>query len=317
MQMPTPPRPGPSRDTKTILSSPYLPASWREFRPRLSILLTFNPDKLSDVIKKDGDIYAGASAGVCILNLGVNANFLLSDLDLNFKFGTLSLQPASEVSIKSTMVGFGANYTLVKARDVSGDATGAGRELIGGLAKWRGLSVGAGFVYSSNRVNLTLDKVSSNAITENFSATGYGHTLTGSLSVNPSVNIGVVMKTFTIPLEIVTSVQLLWLLNLTLGAGVDFNFGSTDIISRSNSEVAVSNLVFDKLPIAQSPAAGATITSGKIAAKATTKNKQPDGVRPKVLTGIGVNLFPVKIDVPIVYYPKTGAAVGVTVGVVW
>ncbi len=133
-------------------------------------------------IENEGDVYTGASAGVCLLNLGIKADFLVPDLYFNIKFGTLHVKPMAELDVKSTMVGFGVNYALVKAHNVFGDETWVRRELIGGLAKWRGLSVGAGFIYSNNRVAFKMDKVSSDDIKQDFSAAGGGYTLTGCRS---------------------------------------------------------------------------------------------------------------------------------------
>jgi hypothetical protein len=250
--------------------------------------------------------------------VGINADFLVSDLYLNIKFGTLKVKPISELSIESTMIGFGVNYALVKAHNVGGSETWWRRELIGGLAKWRGLSVGAGFIYSRNQINYHKKSFDEDITSDEFSATGDGHTLTGSLKVNPFVDIGLEMKTYTIPLDITTSVQVLWLLNFTLGVGVDFNFGETDITLHSSGAVKVGDLYLDgKLISPDALPEGTKITNGTLTVKGSTKDKAPSTLRPKVMTGIGVNLFPVKIDIPIIYYPQSGLAVGVTVAVVW
>jgi hypothetical protein len=43
----------------------------------------------------------------------------------------------------------------------------------------------------------------------------------------------------------------------------------------------------------------------------------PSIVRMRAMTGIGLGLGPVKIDVPFIYYVKSGMAFGVTAAIVW
>ncbi|MBN2400916.1 MAG: hypothetical protein JXN64_00810, partial [Spirochaetes bacterium] len=47
-------------------------------------------DDLDEKIKDDGDLYAGVSAGLSIINFGLNAGFLYPGLYLNAKFGYFS-----------------------------------------------------------------------------------------------------------------------------------------------------------------------------------------------------------------------------------
>jgi hypothetical protein len=43
----------------------------------------------------------------------------------------------------------------------------------------------------------------------------------------------------------------------------------------------------------------------------------PSFARLRAMTGVGLGLGPVKIDIPIIYYFNSGAAFGVTAAVVW
>ncbi|NMB64484.1 MAG: hypothetical protein GYA16_06395, partial [Spirochaetes bacterium] len=59
------------------------------------------------------------------------------------------------------------------------------------------------------------------------------------------------------------------------------------------------------------------ITPGNLKVDGSTLGKKPKWARARVMTGIGFNVGPVKIDVPIIYYLDTGAAVGITAGFIW
>ena len=117
--------------------------------------------------------------------------------------------------------------------------------------------------------------------------------------------MGVESHTFTIPVDVMTSVQLLWVLNFTLGTGIDFTFGKTDINLNADGDIAIDGY------------AGA-YTPGSFYINGGTKGQHPSFAHYRINSGIGFNIAVVKIDVPIVWYPfDKAAAVGVTAGVVW
>ena len=260
-------------------------------------LPSLNPDyydDLEDVIDRDGDIYAGVGAGISFINVGVNASSVHPGLYLNAKFGSLTIKPQEDVEIKNTIFGVGANYCLVK---------GIGQEQK--LFKWRGLSLGTGFLYHSSKVDF---KIEQDEIAEDLVGldTYYPSATNAQLLLDPSFNLGLDVKTTTIPVDISTSIQLLWLFNFNLGAGVDFNFGSSDIILSSKGGVTVDGIP-DTVPV----------TAGKVIVDGSTLGIGPSSVCTRIMTGIGFNFSMVKIDVPIIFYPSKGASVGVTAGVVW
>ncbi|HEX9916295.1 MAG TPA: hypothetical protein VGB16_01040 [candidate division Zixibacteria bacterium] len=259
-------------------------------------LPSLDPDyynDLEDVIDKDGDIYAGVGAGISFINLGFNASSLHPGLYMNVKFGTLSLKPQEDVEIKNTVFGVGANYCLVKG-------VGEGQKLF----KWRGLSLGTGLLYHSSKVDF---KIEQDEIAEDLVGLDpYYPGTNAQLLLDPSFNLGLDVKTTTIPVDISTSVQLLWLFNLNLGAGVDFNFGSSDIVLSSKGGVRVEGL-----PDTVSQ------TAGKVRVNGSTLGISPSSACGRIMTGIGFNFSMVKIDVPVIWYPSKGASVGVTAGVVW
>lgn len=251
-------------------------------------------DDFEDHIRKDGDLFAGVGAGVSYLNIGVNAKFIHPGLYLNLKFGSLDLKPTDEARVGNTVIGIGANYSLAKASRGSS------------LFKWRGLSVGSGITYHNSSLSYELEL---DELTEDFEANIDGHDVEGEVVVDPSVNLDIEVTTMTFQADITTAAQVLWLLNFTAGAGLDINFGKTDISVASAGSATVDNL---NAPggIVES------ITDGRIVVDGSTKGISPSFGRFRLMTGVGFNIGPAKIDIPIIYYIKSGASAGVTVGVV-
>jgi hypothetical protein len=248
-------------------------------------------------IKKDGDLNAGAGAGISLINVGVNAKFLLPGLYLNVKYGSADIN-VEEIDLSVSTFGITGNYILAKPR---------GAAL--GLLKWRGLSIGSGVL--CNKTNATFN-LKIDPITEQFVFDQSGTRVTGDIVVDPSLALGLSMETVTIPAEIVTSVRLLWILNLTLGAGIDFNFGKSDIVLGAHESTNLSNVQVNGAPAPQ-----AVTEPGDVTLDGSTLGTKPSSTRTRLMSGIGLNLGPLKVDVPVTYYPTNGFSGGVTVGIVW
>lgn len=142
--------------------------------------------------------------------LNVYVNYLGQNIDR--KMGE-----SDKDSIKADLQSFGfhASYDLVKP---SGNM----------LARWGGLKVHTGFEY--NRTKLTFASSLSEEINENVG----GATVTGTIDGKPAATIDV--ATQSIPLEISTNVQLLYILSLYTGVGVDFNFGKAKSSGNLNAD---------------------------------------------------------------------------------
>lgn len=255
--------------------------------------------KIEDDIKTNGDLYAGVAGSVSLVNIGINAGFLLPGIYINGKFGKFNsawVYDSKEFSFNTFIVGAGLTYSLFD-------------EIGYGLLRWRGLTVGSGLVYQTTAVSY---KTSLDTIYEQFSHTDIGVTITGNVVLDPSFNITLDMYTISVPFEVNTAVQLLWLLNLTLGAGVDVVAGNADLVLKAASDATIENVAVNN-----SPASNYQVTPGNLYIDGSTKGIKPTLAHARVMTGIGFNLGPVKLDVPIIYYFNYGAAVGVTVGVVW
>ena len=245
-------------------------------------------DDLDKKVEEKGDLYIGASAALA-LNVGINAGFLYPGLYLNVKGGYFSKDDIKDkLSVENILLGVGANYTWLQTKS-----------FLAGLFVWRGVSFGTGFIFNRSDVKLNIDL---DTISQTFTS-GLEN---GTVFLDPSIKLGVESTTYTIPFDVTTSVRLLWFLNFNLGAGVDFNFGYTDIIVKSNGDVSAT------------VTGGYTATGGNFNVDASTKDKKPTVIRPKIMTGLGLNISVVKIDVPVIIYPTDNAfAVGLSAGVVW
>lgn len=263
-------------------------------------LPSFNPDYYDDIdkkIKDKGDIYAGAAASVAMVNVGINASFIIPGLYLNGKFGKFNSQwvyDSDDFDFNTLIIGGGVSYSLIGESGT-------------GLFKWRGVTVGTGLVYQSTNVayKVKLDKQ-----TENFTDSG----ISGVIIVDPSFKATLDMYTLSVPFEINTAIQVLWLLNFNLGAGFDICKGNSDLVLKAAATTTVDYLSAGGIFI---PKSNYIVVPGTLYIDGSTLGKKPSMVRARIMTGIGLNLGPVKIDVPVIYYLKTGGAVGVTVGFVW
>ncbi len=239
---------------------------------------------IEDDLKSDGDVYAGISAGAAV-SFGIHARFIAYGLYLSGTVGSINIEDESNYSFKSRIFGFGINYALLNPHGI-----------LFGFLNWRGLSLGTGLIYQRNEASFVYEF---DSITQ--PVTGFSGV---NLVVDPSAKFGFVNETYTVPVDIVTSFQLLWLLNITLGGGVDFVTGSTDLTLTSGGDIRVTGT-------------NETITPGHITIDGSTNDVKPSRVRPKLMAGVGLQLGPIKLDVPVIYYPDAGAAVGITAAFVW
>ncbi|MDB5105123.1 MAG: hypothetical protein JWP91_2812 [Fibrobacteres bacterium] len=270
--------------------------------------------KIADDIQKKGDLYAGLGAGFSFANVGVNAGFLLPGLYLNAKYGAFDLD-VQGFAMDFSVMGAGINYRLLEPKSLIG------------LVKWRGISVGSGFYMQSSKINMTVtpdtiqtdahfraavlngatgqDKADKEALLDEM-----GYTASkpdAAVKLSPEFNMGIDVTTMTIPVDAVTAVSLLWgMFNITGGLGFDLNFGSNEIVLKGDSKANIGSNDTTKV----------TFTPATVTVDGGTKNG-PSFARLRAMTGLGLGLGPVKIDVPLIYYFNSGVAFGLTVAVVW
>jgi len=254
-------------------------------------------DALND-IKDKGDVYAGLGVGAAV-NFGVNGKIIgFKNIYFNVKYGTYSYDTTdkgNELKAKMTTFGLGVNYQWV-----------AHKNLIANIVKWRGITFGSGLQYNQNKVDMTVAGLEN--IYQDLNTTpipGYG---TYRLALSPDIKLGYDAKTYTIPFDVNTSLRVLWLLNLNVGAGVDLVFGKTDINIGQTSTAWIENA-----------ATGQHIsTDGQVVIDASTKNVKPTFLRPRVQIGAGVTIGPLTaVNLSVTYYIPDGAYAGVSAGIVW
>lgn len=143
--------------------------------------------------------------------LSVYVNYLGYNLDQK-----LGDKDRDEISAKLNSIGFHVRYNWI---------SGKGNKLFG----WGGIKVHTGYEY--NTTKLTFRSTLSESINEDV---GGGGTVTGTVNGKPAATIDV--ATQSIPLEISTDVQLLYILSLYTGLGVDFNFGKAKGAGNINAD---------------------------------------------------------------------------------
>jgi hypothetical protein len=274
--------------------------------------------KIGDEITKNGDLYAGLGVGFTYLNIGVNAGFLMPGLYVNAKYGAQE-RKFGDFSLDFSVMGFGVNYRILDTKSLIG------------IIKWRGISLGSGFYMQSDKLNMavTPDTIKNaipfgkNLLGETTGAAGSPERIADStaranfltqlgLSTDPSINLvpsfdmGLDVSTMTIPLDAVTAVSVLWgLFNVTAGVGIDLNFGSNKIVLVGTGKTDIKT---DTTKASFAPAK--VVIDGSSTAG-------PSFARMRFMTGLGLGLGPVKLDIPVIYYPASGMAFGLTAAVVW
>lgn len=234
--------------------------------------------KIGSELKANGDLYAGAAWNPLVFQLGINAAALsdaFKDFYFALKFGSLKVK-VGDFQFDSFIIGALANYQLINDHSIGANSL-----------KWRGISVGTGLIYQSNKIDLKLP----------FN----GQLFNGGIYQVKldSIDTGIETTAFIIPVEATTAVRLLYILNLSVGAGFDLAAGSSKIKLGNTSTVT----------------AGAI--GGRLVVDGSTTGDGPTILRPKVTAGVGLGIGPVVIDLPVTYYLMSGFNAGLTFTIVW
>ena len=259
--------------------------------------------KLLDEINNEHDLQVGVNPQILNAQLGINSRFLLKGLYLGLKGGYMNL-PASffdnffdafQMSFQTWSAGGLINYQLIPQF-----------RLLGGLIVWRGLNLGAGFIYQNTGLNLNIplmplleDHLSGDL--DNLGGTGAKLDLG-----DPRISFIFNIDTYTVPLEAVTSFRFLGFANASIGAGVDFGFGNANMKGKIDSKIEVKNLP-DPL-VQNSPGRMYASIGG---------SRQSTLVNPKAMASFGFSAGPaIILDIPVTYYfLNNGFSVGITLGI--
>jgi hypothetical protein len=158
-----------------------------------------------------------------------------------FKYSTEKVTGDTDASIDMSSYGLHFSYNLVKPK---------GNVVLG----WGGIKVHWGYEY--NKTNLKFNST----INENITTTNSGDTYSSTINANPYASIDV--ATHSIPLEISTSVQLLYFVSIYGGVGADYNAGTaTGKGDLNSSPSTLSCTSGGGLPDCPSGATAGTITT--------------------------------------------------------
>jgi hypothetical protein len=126
-------------------------------------------------------------------------------------FGYSNDSLVSSLTIKTNTFGMHAQYKVIDGKNIGGL----------GLLNWGGVAFTTGFDVSSNSINYKVG--------QSVSVTSSGQTYTWTPDSNSALALDA--NSFSIPLELSTSIRTLYILSLFGGVGVDLNFGKSSITS--------------------------------------------------------------------------------------
>lgn len=270
--------------------------------PMAGVQLPFSPlsfademDNIEDKLEAERDLKLGVNPQVANIQIGINTSkFLLKNLYLGVKFGFMKLD-IEDVSFKTFSAGLTGNYQWVPRKSVGF-----------GVLQWRGVNLGTGVIYQRTSLgyDFALDPYEEDITVDNGLGLSYAMTAT----LKPKLNLDFNINTVTVPLEIMTSVRLLWIINLAFGAGIDLGFGSAKLDVGATADAYVDTKELSQY-VTQTKPASLSVSMGG--------SQRPRFFNPKLMTGLGISLGPVIIDIPVTFYLDNGYNVGVTLGVVW
>ncbi|HNX57470.1 MAG TPA: hypothetical protein PKK43_00120 [Spirochaetota bacterium] len=259
----------------------------------------YSMSKSADALKKTttkGDTYVGFAQSPVVANVGLNCKPLMDGLYLSLKFGGFNYSQTFndiDVDYSQKTFGVGVNYSLLD-----------GINIVAGLLRWRGFSFGTGVLYTQSDTKLTLSNIPDQ--TQSFTA----DSTTYSADVyDIKVKYNVKSNAVVVPLDLSTSIQALWILNVGVGAGADIVFPKSKITTGGDAKIGIKNYT------------GTIATPGTIdviASDTTNKPKAKDRFVPRLSADIGLNFAVAKVDLNALLYPQTKtAAIGLSLGVVW
>jgi hypothetical protein len=240
---------------------------------------------------EDGDLKLGINPQALNAQISLNmSKFLVENLYLGVRLGYMKLPDVVEgLSLSNMLLGVTANYQLLPKLSLAG------------LITWRGLSLGTGFIFQKTKLGYYF-AMDSSLMSGTISTAGIGNNI--SYKIDPKVGLDMDITTYTIPIEAVTAIKLLFL-NIPFGAGVDLAFGKSDIRFGAAADVNFTGL--NSAIYQKSPGSLAVDLGGEMS---------PSFVNLKIMSGLGFAFGPVIIDIPVTWYVmNNGFNIGLTFGV--
>lgn len=245
-----------------------------------------------------GDVYAGVGVTPLVVQAGINLGFILDGLYVSFMYGKLKTdidKAGFSFEHNANLIGGHVNYAVFSEKSI------LARSLL-----WRGLTVQAGFIHTDNSFKFfhEIDSIEGSA-----GVTG-PPSATVDYKIDPSVNFELSVKSNIIPVEMYTSIRLLYFLNIGVGGGFDYVVTSkTDFGLSSAGDVEITG--------DGDVSSGYVGEKGRITVDADTSGVKSDKYRQKLMANIGLSFGPIFIDMPASYYLDNGFSLGLTAGFVW
>ena len=248
-----------------------------------------DPGILLTELNDSGDLSFGLNIQMLSAQVGFNMSFLVKNLYLGLRVGYLNLPSLFDnLSFKTTTVGILGNYQLLPRINLLG------------IIDWKGVNLGTGFIYqgTSLNVNVPLKQIRQEM--------GQVSTLGNlALLVDPVVFFNMDIKTYTIPIEAMTAIKVIFI-NVPFGLGVDLGFGDSKIGIGMKNVINIDGL--NNPAIEQDKEGHLTADVGGTVS--------PIGFNIKLMTGLGFAFGPFILDIPFTYYFRgNGASLGMTLGV--
>jgi hypothetical protein len=245
-----------------------------------------------------GDISAGANIQAITAQAGINTGILpfmpFKGLYAALKFGAFNYDTGDDYRFKTVSLGLLANYQLVRGIKVP-------------AFQWRGISVGAGFVWQRSEIQIEY-ALNENSYIWDVDSDGDDDFV---VSYRSTVLLNMTGNTFVVPLEVSTAVRLLGFLNITAALGCDIAFGSNKLAVSANTKM-------DFTPIPSGSYYGAMLTDSGWLKVEGGGSMAPNIANPRLSGGIGFTLGSVVLDIPVNwYFAYKGWSAGVTLGFVW
>lgn len=249
-------------------------------------------NSMTGKLNNEQDKKLGVNPQLLNIYVGVNTSkFLLKDLYLGLRFGFMKLDNLIEgFSFDNFSMGAMVNYQLA-----------APKTLANGMLVWRGVNVGTGFIYQETKINYGLGLGS---YTQDFAAAG----INGNITIEPNLSLDMKVNTYVVPVELTTAVRLLWFLNIPLGLGFDLGFGKSDVRLGINGRIN-ANIDYTGEHLHTDHPGNLSISAGG--------DMAPSVFNLKLMTGIGINIGPAVLDIPVTFYLDNGFSAGVSLGFIW
>jgi len=192
----------------------------------------------------------------------------------------------NKLSYESFLFGMGVRYKLIKFGTPNP------------MAQMRALTVGTGIYRTSNNITYVPDDIEKQTEESN----GFYSRSTTALQFD--IN----STSTTIPVDVVTSVNTLYIFNFIAGVGCDFTFGSTEIDVSADTTIDSYDSDDNRIQ---------TDNPARMELRDSNSKASAPVARFKTILGVGFNFGPVKVDIPVAIYPTSGYTVALVTGVAY